>query len=113
MTNKCGLIFMTILLVLSIGLSCCTDNPANATVKITNFSFQPSSITIVAGTTVVWTNEDSAPHTITSDDGSFESGRMSRGSEFNHTFTQPGTYMYHCAIHPSMIGEIKVSEAKS
>ena len=100
---------MTILLMLSIGLSCCTDNPANATVKITNFSFQPNSITIVAGTTVVWTNEDSAPHTITSDDGSFESGRMSRGSEFNHTFTQPGTYMYHCAIHPSMTGEIRVS----
>jgi hypothetical protein len=112
MINKSSLIFTQILVILSIGLSCCADTPGNAAVKITNFSFQPESITIATGSTVVWTNEDQVPHTITSDNGSFDSGQMSEGSEFEHIFTQPGNYGYHCAIHPSMTGEIIVNNSK-
>jgi glucose/arabinose dehydrogenase len=61
---------------------------------------------------VVWINDDSAPHTITADDGSFDSGSIGKNSEFKHTFHQPGSYSYHCAIHPSMTGKITVIEGK-
>ena len=112
MINKYNSIPLAILLILSMGLSGCIDQPGT-TVKISNFSFQPASITVPAGGTVVWTNEDSVPHTITANDGSFDSGSIGGGSQYEHTFSQPGTYRYHCAIHPSMTGEVIVSEAKS
>ena len=99
---------LTILLALSIGLTSCTDKPSNASVNVIDFSFQPGSITVAAGTTVVWTNDDSAPHTITADHGSFNSTTMNSGSKFEHAFPQTGTYSYHCAIHPSMTGKIIV-----
>lgn len=112
MINKFRLISMTIFLILFMGSSYGEDTPA-VSVSISSFSFQPDSITIAAGSTVLWTNEDSAPHTVTADDGSFESGRMNRGDEFEHTFLQPGTYEYHCALHPSMRAEVIVSEAEA
>ena len=111
MINKFGLALMTMLLALSMGLSWGED-AQTASILISGFSFQPDSINVAAGSTVVWTNEDSAPHTITADDGSFQSPRMNSGGKFEHTFSQPGTYEYHCAIHPAMKGEISVIEAE-
>jgi len=75
---------------------------------IQNFSFQPASITVAVGSTVTWTNKDSASHTVTADDGSFDSKPIASGSTFSQTFTKAGTYAYHCAIHPSMKATITV-----
>jgi amicyanin len=70
------------------------------------FAFSPASITIKVGTTVTWTNNTSAPHTVTSDDGTtFDSGLntpIQPGATFSFTFTKAGTFAYHCQIHPFM-----------
>jgi hypothetical protein len=106
-----GLIFLSMLLIASINLGICADisQPGAITVDIKGFSFQPNSITVQVGTSVTWVNHDSVDHTITLDDGKFDSGNMKSGSEFKFAFSQPGTYSYHCAIHPSMIGVVTVT----
>ncbi len=80
---------------------------ATAVVAISNFQFSPDTLTIVAGTKVTWTNNDVVPHTVTFD--SFDSKPISSGESFTHQFDAPGTYNYHCAIHPSMVGKIVVT----
>lgn len=82
-----------------------------AELSIVNFSFNPRSVTVLLGGTVVWTHEDSAPHTVTSDDGLFDAGTLAEGGSFRFTFDVPGTYTYHCEIHPRMTGVIEVVEA--
>lgn len=92
--------------------------PANATtIKITgaagSFAFQPSSVTIKAGATVVWINDSGAPHTATSDSGdaiSWDSSAIdASGGSYSLVFSKPGTYPYHCAFHPFMHGTIIVT----
>ncbi|VVB57167.1 Plastocyanin [uncultured archaeon] len=61
------------------------------------------------GAAVTWTNEDSAPHTITSSTGAFDSGTLQQGQSFSFKFDTPGTYEYHCAIHSRMKGKITVT----
>jgi plastocyanin len=78
-------------------------------VKIQGFTFDPIELTIAAGTTVKWTNMDSARHTITSNDGSWGSANLSQGGTFEFTFDQPGTYTYHCNVHPTMAATIIVT----
>ena len=75
-------------------------------VTIQNFSFNPSSLTVKAGTTVTWTNKDSATHTVTG--SGWESGELPTGTTYSHKFDTAGTYAYHCSIHPSMTGTIIV-----
>jgi plastocyanin len=77
-------------------------------VSIANFSFQPATITVPVGTTVTWTNNDSANHTVTADDGSFQSESLGSGATFSQTFATAGTFAYHCAIHSSMKGTVVV-----
>ncbi len=77
-------------------------------VSIQSFSFGPQTLTIPAGTTVTWTNSDSVTHTVTAMDGSFDSGNLTPGQSFSFTFTTPGTYSYHCSIHPFMRGQVVV-----
>jgi plastocyanin len=86
------------------------DKPASGTtVKIDNFSFGPADITIPAGTTVTWTNNDDVPHVVTSDDNKmFKSKALDTDDRFSFTFTKPGTYNYYCAIHPKMTAKIVV-----
>ena len=86
------------------------DNSASgATVKIDNFSFGPATITIPAGSTVTWTNNDDVPHVVTSDDGKmFKSKALDTDDHFSFTFAKPGTYNYYCAIHPKMTAKIVV-----
>ena len=68
----------------------------NASVTISDFSFQPSVVTIQAGATVTWTNQDPMAHTVTADDGSFDSGMLgvsgSASASYSHVFAEPGTY---------------------
>jgi plastocyanin len=79
-------------------------------VSIQNFAFNPPNITITPGTTVTWTNNDSAPHTVTADDGSFDSETLQPGESFSLRFDSAGTFPYHCEIHPFMKGSITVSK---
>jgi plastocyanin len=58
-------------------------------VTIADFAFTPTELTVAAGTTVAWTNEDLAPHTATVEDGSFDSDRLDQGASFQHTFDEP------------------------
>lgn len=78
-------------------------------VEIKNFLFDPSTITVPAGTTVVWTNLDSAPHTVASTSGIFDSGVMDKGKIFSYTFEDPGTYDYYCMLHPNMKAKVIVT----
>jgi plastocyanin len=81
------------------------------TIEIKNFAFNPSTLTVKSGTAVMWTNLDAAPHAIESDIGSpvaYSSGSIPPGSFYGFGFTQPGTYTYHCSVHPSMKGTIIV-----
>lgn len=80
-------------------------------VTIKGFSFQPAALTVPVGTTVTWTNEDSVDHTSTSDTGVWNSGHLGTGQSFSFTFKRPGTFSYHCAIHPDMKATIVVQGA--
>jgi plastocyanin len=86
------------------------DKPASlAAIKIDNFSFGPATITIPAGSTVTWTNNDDVPHVVSSDDNKmFKSKALDTDDRFSFTFTKPGTYNYYCAIHPKMTAQIVV-----
>ena len=84
------------------------DKAANAAVKIDNFSFGPATITIPAGTTVTWTNNDDVPHVVASDDKVFKSKALDTDDRFSYTFAKPGTYNYYCAIHPKMTAKVVV-----
>lgn len=78
-------------------------------VTIQNFAFSPASLTINKGDTVVWTNKDSAPHTVTSQTGNeLSSQTLSQGQTYSHTFNTAGTYDYYCTIHPYMKATITV-----
>jgi plastocyanin len=109
-----GSVIGLVLVALAIGAS--TGRPARArpaaqatqAVSIVNFSFQPATLTVPAGTRVTWTNNDSVAHTSTADGGAWDSGRLDPGQSFSHTFDTPGTFTYHCAIHPFMTGMITV-----
>ena len=81
-------------------------------ISIKNFSFSPETITIPVGTIVAWENQDSAAHTVTSDNGAFESGSLSNGQTFQFTFNTAGTFDYHCRFHPGMTGRIIVTGAQ-
>jgi plastocyanin len=80
----------------------------SAKVEIVDFEFAPSTVTIQEGGKVTWINRDSEEHTATFDDGSFDSGELAEGKLKSESFKQPGTYAYHCEIHPEMIGTVEV-----
>lgn len=83
-----------------------TTSAETADIIIKNFAFSPNVLNIHAGITIVWTNQDSALHTIKFDD--FESDRISNGGSYEHKFESVGTYDYICGLHPSMKGQIIV-----
>jgi plastocyanin len=83
-----------------------------ATVKIDNFTFAPATLTVTAGTTVTWKNEDDSPHRIGDKNGTFKSAALDTDDTFSHTFAAPGEYPYICTIHPYMVGKIIVKPAK-
>jgi plastocyanin len=99
-----------------------TSQPSGNTMAVSitvdssgTFTFSPTTITIKAGTTVVWTNTTGTSHTVTSDDGkTFDSGIASpiaaSGGTFMFTFNTPGTFAYHCQIHPFMKATVVVTQ---
>jgi amicyanin len=85
--------------------------PESTAVKIDNFTFAPQSVTIKAGTTVTWTNEDDIPHTVAATSKAFKSKALDTDDKFSFTFTTAGTYEYFCSLHPHMTGTIVVEGA--
>jgi len=79
-------------------------------VNIKGYAFGPDKLRVQKGTTVTWTNEDQAKHTISFDDGTVESQLLAQGESFDYTFDEVGTYAYHCRPHPYMKAEIEVYE---
>lgn|SRR6266496_2202481 len=82
-----------------------TNTPTSTgnSVTIMNFAFSPLTLTVKTGTKVTWTNKDTVTHTVTADQGAFNSGLLPSGNSFSFTFTQAGTYSYHSNIHHSMM----------
>jgi plastocyanin len=84
------------------------QTPAANDVSIKNFSFGPTAITVAAGTTVNWHNNDGEPHTVVSADGLFRSAALDTGETFSFKFTKAGTFKYVCTIHPRMVATVTV-----
>jgi plastocyanin len=84
------------------------DGPASAQIKIDNFTFGPTNLTVTSGTTVTWINNDDVPHTVVSEDKVFRSKALDTDDKFSYTFTKPGTYNYFCSVHPKMTAKIVV-----
>ena len=79
-------------------------------VKIDNFTFAPQKLTVKAGTTVTWINQDDIPHTVVST-GHCRSKPLDTGDKFTFTFTTAGSFVYFCSLHPHMQASITVEAA--
>ena len=79
---------------------------ADHAVAIKGMKFVPAEITVAAGDTITFTNEDGAPHTATANDGSFDTGRLKRGESATVTIATAGAFDYICKVHPSMKGKV-------
>jgi plastocyanin len=78
-------------------------------IAITNYTFVPPSVTVAAGTTVTWTNNDGFAHEITENDAGFAGPDIKPGASFSHKYDKAGTYAYHCGIHNYMTGSVTVT----
>lgn len=85
-----------------------TVTPTETYISINDFKFSPATLTVTAGTTVSWRNDQGVTHTVTADDGSFDSGDVVQGAEFSQVFATAGTFAYHCTIHDTMTGTVTV-----
>ena len=77
-------------------------------VEMHAMAFVPTRIEVSTGATLEWTNRDQLPHTVTADDGSWDSGPIAPGGTWRHSFDQPGAYAFHCTPHPFMTGVVVV-----
>ncbi len=85
-----------------------STTPANVTVKIHNFKFDPANLKINMGEGVKFVNSDEEPHTVTATDGTFDSKAIDTNEAWNYRFTKAGKFPYICAIHPFMKGTVTV-----
>jgi plastocyanin len=79
-----------------------------AVVHVKNFAYAPDNVTISAGQTVSFTQDDETAHTVTSADKTFDSGNLDQHATWSYTFAKPGTYTYLCTYHPFMKGTVTV-----
>jgi plastocyanin len=93
-----------------LGLGTFAGQAAAATVDVAiQFqSFAPSSVDVLPGDIVTWMNHGGRTHTVTADDGQFDSGDLADGAHFSLTFKTLGAYLYHCTLHPRMTGDVNV-----
>ena len=87
-----------------------TASAADMQVTIDNFTFTPATITVPAGTRVVWTNRDDIPHTVTdaANPRTVKSPPLDTDDTYARVFDKPGTYLYFCSLHPHMTGTVTV-----
>jgi plastocyanin len=112
-------IFVTILGAALAAAACgdSTPAPSGATTAVsivsgssslTTTAYSPNPLNVPVGTTIRWTNNDTTPHTTTSDGGAWNSGNMNGGATFDFKFNTAGTFPYHCTLHANMVGTIVV-----
>jgi plastocyanin len=82
-----------------------------ARVTILDAAYDPAEVTVKAGEAVSWKNAGQQPHSVTAEDGSFDSGVKNPGQEWSNPFTKPGTFAYKCTQNPAMKGTVKVGDA--
>lgn len=83
-----------------LGMAVTAKAQTTHTVRIQGFAFEPADLTISAGDTVIWVNDDDAPHTATG--GGFDTGTLNKGEQKGFRFTSAGSINYRCDIHPAM-----------
>jgi plastocyanin len=84
---------------------------SNVDAEIRDFAFAPASLSVPVGSTVTWRNSGEAPHTVTAEDGSFDSDMIAAGGSWARRFEKAGTFSYFCAFHPDMAGTVTVTSA--
>ena len=84
------------------------DAPAQVNIQFA--AFGPDPVDVLPGESVAWENVSDRTHTVTADDGSFDSGELAGGSRFAQRFDAAGAYPYHCSLHPGMVGEVDVRQ---
>jgi plastocyanin len=99
---------MVILGAMEVYIPSVADTAVSPKIVVRDFMFNPTPLTVKAGSTVTWTNMDDEPHTVVSDTGAFKSGGMDTNESFSHKFDKPGTYHFTCSIHPRMVGTVVV-----
>lgn len=114
-----ALLLANLLILVSLACSKSSDNSGGGgggggtnptAVSIVGMTYNPTPLTVKVGTVVRWTNTDSAPHTVTSNDGiTFSSPTINPGGTFNYTTITPGTFLYHCNFHAGMAGTLTVT----
>ena len=82
------------------------NNGTANTISMKNSAYSPPSLQVNIKTTVTWINDDNMVHTVTADNGTFDSGDMAPGTKFTYTFSSAGTFNYHCGHHSGMVGTI-------
>jgi plastocyanin len=87
-----------------------TTAPRAEKVEIVDFEYDPDPVTVAVGGKVTWLNQDSAPHTATAEDESFDTGTLDEGKLGSATFKEAGSFSYICTIHPTMEGTVEVVE---
>lgn len=96
-------------LVLPVVAIAFAEDPANL-VRIDNFTFSPTPITVPVGTTVTWRNDDDIPHTVFSPAAKIRSKALDTGDSYTFTFNEAGEYPYICSLHPHMMGKVIVTK---
>ena len=107
--NKKLLAALVLLCLFGFSLNTVAGEGNTGTVDIENFAFSPGDVTVVNGTTLTWTNLDVDNHTVTADDGAFDSGLLAQGESFSYTFDTLDSFSYHCTPHPSMTGWVETT----
>jgi len=94
------------------GGAACAAAPAGSTAAVTvtikDFKFDPQPVQAKVGDVVTWTNSDSAPHSATLDDGTCDTKTINGGSSASLVFNAPGTYTYHCSVHPTQMKDYTI-----
>jgi plastocyanin len=108
---RAALLAATVQLVLIATPAAAGESAAETTVKIDNFTFAPQRLTVKAGTTITWVNEDDIPHTVVATGLAFRSKVLDTDDKYTFTFTTAGTFEYFCSLHPHMTGTIVVEPA--
>ena len=101
---------LRVLALIGMSAICLASAPPETAVNIDNFAFSPAEIVVARGTTVVWTNRDDIPHTVTASDvpRPFKSAPLDTGEHFAFRFDQAGRFAYFCALHAHMQGVVVV-----
>jgi plastocyanin len=94
-----------------VALLAAAPTPKTYTVHIRDDAFNPPAVTVRAGDTVTFVNDDDDAHTATADDGSWDSEGLNQGQKWSHTFAKAGKVAYHCTVHPFMKATLVVQGA--